>query len=225
MIELVNEVKPRSSFKKRLAWFGFNLALYIGSALATSYALMLGYGWCAHKALELKSWGLERLTRVEVVREYVQPLDLPVGEIIRRVSDEMGVNPVITKAIAMRESRLEPDAIRFEPKVFSRLKVGSEDQRRMLASSHGVMQIMGFNQDICGLKSWAELYDPAVNVRCALYILKKNAQEARSIKNPAARLREALRRYNGSGEHAENYADAVMANIADELLNDLGRGL
>ncbi len=176
---------------------------------------------------QARAWAMEQLTRTEIIREYVQigEDERTTPELIASVSREMGVNPLITEAIIEQESGGKADAIRFEPHVFARLKTGSEDQRRMLASSHGLLQVMGHHAaNTCGLKSWSELYKRSQNIRCGLTILKHALHQHRSVMKPGQRLRLALRSYNGSGEKAEQYADSVMARIADKLLTTRGLG-
>lgn len=162
---------------------------------------------------------LEKLTTVKVVKEYVQPAELPTEEMINRISLSMGINPIITHAIARQESGLsyKADALRYEPHLESRFanQARTAEERRMLATSIGVMQVIpGFHIKTCGLSSYADLFDKRVNITCGLKVLKScldyNAKEAKT----SARFRRAFVCYNGD----EKYADAIFNHIGQIVL-------
>lgn len=172
------------------------------------------------KYSEARAALVARFSRVEV-KEVVRDAEAqPLTALIKSISHEQGINPIITWAIVERESNFNPAAIRFEDGMMPK---NADPQTRMKYSSHGLMQVMGFNAAKCGLQ-WNELYDRAKNLRCGLSILRANLKSAKG-KTPAERLRVALRMYNGRGPAAENYSDAVMGAIADALLQNLGEGV
>ena len=191
------------------------------------------------------AWGLiegAALTRAEVYSrarravDYVSTLTQPVirqvlvssesaptKDLIQLVAAENHINPVVIEAIIDIESEGKSDAIRFEPVVFSRINRRGSDEERMLASSHGLMQVMGYHAArTCGLKSWAELYEPIKNLRCGTTIIQGALRSSASGKSGTPNLREALVRYNGIGERAELYANKVMERIGEILINKEG---
>ncbi len=185
------------------------------------------------RAMAFKDNLIQSVSETKLVREvvYIKPESLETKELIRKISKEMGIRSVVVESVVEKESGFRDSAIRFEPAQYERLKkrpdyrAMSDDQVRMYASSHGLGQIMGFNIERCGLKSWAELYDRDTNIRCSITIIKDNMHAAKHLKSPADRLWAALKAYNGRGEMAEAYADGVFATITKKLLNDVGEGL
>lgn len=206
--------------KKIIAKIVFYSIEFVLIAVGGYCAIRTGRDYAVDQYHSGMAWVAQYFTRVEVVKEYVNPHEVELGTLIRDISKDMGVNPVITFAIVEKESNFNSNAIRFEDDMTPK---NADAQTRMKYASHGLMQIMAFNSKRCGLE-WSELYDRSKNIRCGLKILKDNLKESQA-KTPAGRLRLALRKYNGRGEKAENYADAVMANIADALLQNLGDGV
>lgn len=167
------------------------------------------------------AWVQRQTKGAEIVKVWVNAEEVPTSELIRRFSLEAKLNPIITHAIIEEESNGRIDAIRFEQHVFNRLPTRDAEQKRMLASSHGLMQVMGYHAaQSCHLQTWAELYDRAKNIKCGLKILSNNLKAAKGG-TPAERLRNSLKAYNGSGPIAEEYAERIMARIADLLLTSL----
>lgn len=150
------------------------------------------------------------------------PKQLDVEDVINAVAKEEPAVPAeILWAVVDKESAGGKYLHKFEPQVLERLerkKSGVVYDRHALASSHGLAHVMGWRAEECGLH-WSELYHHAKNVRCAKHVLLSNY---RSAKGEAwDRWREALRRYNGSGEMAEAYADSVMARVVKKLGKNL----
>ncbi len=218
----------KGSRKVRLAVWSAKYLAMLGATLVFVYVVHGGteavkdyfqatYAY-AYQELE------KRFTRTVTVTEIVEPDKVSVEEIIDRVSSEYHVPAVIIKAMAVQESGHwnRTNAIREEPQLLGKRINPPKDlpdiERRMWVSSHGVLQVIyGFHYKYCGLTHFSQLYDPYTNIRCGVSILRKNWDSCSNIKNPGARLREALRMYNGSGEKAEAYAASVMAHLADLL--------
>lgn len=212
-IELTDDmvVLPRS-FRRRAAVFSTKVALCVAASVAISEAASIAYGYGARQYRAARTAILAQLTRVEVVREMLPAREVSTAELVATLSREMGINPIVTHAIIEQESGGREDALRFEPHVYARVKGRTDEERRMLASSFGLTQVMGYHaRQTCGLKSWAELLQPEKNIRCGLTVLRDNLKRTR-------RLRDALRMYNGSGERAEAYAEKVLARIGEKLV-------
>ncbi len=170
---------------------------------------------------------LNRLTRIEVVKEFVRLDDLPLPELIRRAGAQHHVDAEILRVLIHNESNggAQEWLYRFEPRVFAERAIKDkhhrEDERRMLASSHGVGQILGYNaQPRCGIH-WSRLYVPAENINCAAKIMRENLDANKTIRDPYARLWLAYKSYNGSGPDAEEYAHRAMRSLAARLFDRL----
>lgn len=194
------------------------VAAVIGMAVAGAGPL---YNKALVKADQVKEYLLDKITRVEVVREYVQPTELSTEEMIDRISLVMGVNPTITKAIARQESgkNYRADALKFEPHLesrFAKMASGTEE-RRMLATSIGVMQVIpGFHLKTCELSSYADLFDRRINITCGLTVLKKCLEYHEGVQSQAQRFRLAFKCYNGG----DTYADSIFNHIGQIVLEE-----
>lgn len=218
---------PKRAHKRRIGRKLVGLGVKAGLLLTALY----GTGALTERATEwgkgefnrLRELGMSKLRTVEVVREYVDPLDHDTPTLIKFVSGEEGINWIITDAIVNKESDYRPGAFRIEPRRCEKLGIVLGSPRVPLCSSHGIMQVMGENaRKFCNI-DWSQLYDRRTNIKCGLTILKRNLDSQPKTNSPGTRLWEALRMYNGSGADAEAYADKVMGMIADRLLVDLNK--
>jgi len=213
-------MKKEFSFKRFIVkWtFGLTLAAVAGIGAVEGGKKILNIGYEKFNSYKVEI--MNKLTTVEVVKEYVKPTAVPTEELIRKVSSDYGLNPVILLSLVEQESNFNPRALRFEEKLtkrFSQKKNESEDQFKMRLTSIGLAQVIpAFHADRCKV-TWDQLLDRLTNLECAALILKTNLDSAKSTSN-ARRLRTALRMYNGSGEDAERYADEVLSKIAENLL-------
>lgn len=91
----------------------------------------------------------------------------------------------------------------------------------LLYSSIGVMQVsFPIWKDFCGVKHPGELFNVSTNVQCGIKILAHCLYDNRGIKDNGALVRLCVRKYNGSGQRAENYASEVIARLAGLALQD-----
>jgi hypothetical protein len=164
-----------------------------------------------------------KVTRVEVRREIVKSDAVPLLQLIDGVAAKHQVPSVVLQAVVDQESRGGEALYRFEPNSYARLKSqvkATDSELRMLASSHGVAHVMGFNaQPRCGVH-WSKLYDPAIGLECAARLLRQNLNRHANEGNNSRRIWLALRDYNGSGPDAQEYATEVMARIGALLLSN-----
>jgi len=198
----------------------------LGAALVvlSSYYIMQGVEAARAWGADASSRLLAAVTRVQVVREYVKPESLPVADLIPIVASEQKLPAVVLQAIVEQESGGGSKLYRFEPDKYAQLKTkvkDSDSEIRMLASSHGVAQVMGFNAlPRCGVH-WSKLYDTRTGLECGAKILRENIDRHKEEKRPSTKLRLALRDYNGTGDAADNYATEVMAKIGELLFASL----
>jgi hypothetical protein len=221
--------EKKRGWKLRAAWAMSKYAVIVGVVIIAATGITRASETVADKAWQgyeaAYDAAIEKLTRVEVVHQIVSPEDMPVGDIIERVAAEEGIPAIILKSIAIQESGkyYRTDRIRFEPHLMSRVKPPAhlnDIEKQLYASSIGLMQIIyGFHKERCGFNSVTDAFDPYTSVRCACAILKANLAAApKEMRSPGARLRYAIKRYNGDGERAEAYTEQVMARLADLLL-------
>lgn len=212
-IELTDEMaaSPRS-FRRRAAVFTAKLALCIAASIAISEGASIVADYATRQYRAAAEYLAARLGETHIVRELVPAREVPTAELVRHLSIEAGISPIVTEAIIEQESGGKEDALRFEPHVYARVRGKTDEERRMLATSFGLTQVMGYHaRQTCGLKSWAELLQPEKNIRCGLTVLKGNIKRT-------GKLRAAIVAYNGSGPDAERYGERVLARIAEKLI-------
>jgi hypothetical protein len=179
----------------------------------------------------VEQWGkakytevLESLTIVKTETVIVPSDKRTVEESIELVSKRTGYSKAILSAMVAVESSGGVYLYRFEPAVFNKMKREgakvSDSELRMLASSHGVTHVMGYNASKrCGLH-WSELYNADKALGCTVKILKDNAKKYENT-SKNRRVWLALRDYNGSGEMAEAYANKVLAEVGKHVLQSV----
>lgn len=203
------------------------LIIFIVICSATIYAAFMVVsftGYVKEKVLDLYAEGIRKVTKVEVVREYVSTSEVPMTTLLSKVAREHKIPEVALKALYMQESAGGAFLYRFEPEVYGRLKQKlkeDDNEVRMLASSHGALQVMGFNaENECGVH-WSKLYDSMVGLECGAKILKNKLEKHEKEKDVSKKVWLAMRDYNGAGEAAERHADKVMAWVGKLLLSEI----
>lgn len=129
-------------------------------------------------------------------------------DLIIEISDFHKLDYTLIKAIVRVESGGIVTATRFEPAVYQRTAAKDDFERRAMATSHGLMQVMGFNAKSCGLE-WFELYDARNNLTCGMKILKDCLNRHKND------VTKALGCYNGN---LEVYPNKVKVALADIIL-------
>lgn len=109
--------------------------------------------------------------------------DYPFQKEIELAAQKHGLDPVLVAAICSSESDFRPEASRYEPKFQAhyidchpRYLILPDDTRNMLATSIGLMQIMGVAAVELGLKPYdiEDLFDVVVNLEYGCrYLAKK----------------------------------------------------
>lgn len=164
---------------------------------------------------------LDKLTITKTIK--IPSHELPLEDIINRVAKTRKIPSIVLQTIIAKESGAGTHLYRFEPDVYNRLRTTSklsDDETKMLASSHGAMQVMGFNAETrCGVH-WSKLYDEFTGIDCGAKILREELDKAPG-KNAGERLWQAFKRYNGSGPRAENYADEALASLGKLFISQL----
>lgn len=149
-------------------------------------------------------------------------------DLVENYSKKYSVSPAVTWSLIDIESAGNPSRIRFEQtwktqygKKHPKPAWMNDIEYDLLFSSYGLMQV-GFliHADRCGLDSFVDLFDPAVNLDCGLSYLAQCLDKRQDVKEKGKRLWMCLRDYNGKGPLAEKYADKVMARLADYLINE-----
>jgi len=141
-------------------------------------------------------------------------------KLVEEIAPKYSLPTELVELIIQIESSEMVDAVRYEPGILGNVKKQiqgkhlSDDQAKLLASSHGLMQVLGINaytQDI----PWSKLYDPEVNINEGCRILKNCfVYWNKFLNEPAKHTIKALECYNGSAV----YPPRVLAGLQDLLL-------
>lgn len=209
----------------RAALKAFLIAVVFSSlAIWGSHFVVEAWASVLMKVEEVRTSLVNKFTRVEVRRELVKPESVPLPQLTGVISRKYRLPKVVLQAIVDQESAGGNYLYRFESEKYTQMKQRPnlpDSEARMLASSHGLAHVMGFNSEPrCGVH-WSKLYDPYVGLDCGAKILRENVDKHREVKDTSRRIWLALRDYNGSGKAAEQYADTVMARIGQLLLRAL----
>jgi uncharacterized protein YecT (DUF1311 family) len=189
------------------------------TVILASHGVVYALVWGRAKSQSLYDQIMSSLIEIKEIERFVPVGQKPLERIIDEAAKEFSLPPVAIKATIMQESAGKY-FYRFEPHEFNRLKEPHEQERRMLASSHGYMHILGTTAKAeCGLK-WHELYDPELNIACGAKYLAKQYNKHSKIKDKSQRLWLAFRDYNGMGTAAASHADKVMGHVGKILLNE-----
>lgn len=208
---MTDEIKKRS-IKLRLTVFaakvtvlGIGLSLLgEGTNIATAYAKA--------RYSDARLW-IDAQTAPREIEKIVQvdPNDAPIQELISDLAQRREIPVPLARAIAEVESAGGKYVYRFEPALYAQMsdmKV-SDSERRALASSHGVMHVLGRNAKLCGI-SWPQLYVPRLGIDCGLKILSD------CLTRNKGNFDRALICYNGGSE----YPNRVKLALADEILRE-----
>lgn len=153
--------------------------------------------------------------QVEKIVQVEKP-EPSIEELLKTLPTQYSIDPVLVASMIEQESGYKKDAIRFEPGQMGRAAklTKNPEQQKMFASSHGLMQIMGWHAPKYGL-SWADLYKTQTNFELGLTILK-NCIDRNKEKQGYEKYYSALACYNGS----ETYSEIVMKRYAKVLINE-----
>lgn len=163
----------------------------------------------------------ERRQVTEKIKEVEKPLG--IAGIIEKESRAAGIDPLITLAIIHQESgpSLRTDRVKREKHLVKKFKTEAwmnPVEVELQASSMGLMQVIpGYHLKTCGLSSFVDLFDPQKNIRCGLTVLKNCAKQFTGS-SKSARLKHALKCYNGSSA----YAQEVFQRIAELTVEKIG---
>jgi uncharacterized protein YecT (DUF1311 family) len=205
--------------KLKLLKYTLFFILVVATVTVGSHGFVYASTWGWNKSLSLYDELMSSLIEIKEIERFVPVSQKPLERIIDEAAKEFSLPPVAIKATIMQESAGKY-FYRFEPHVFNRLKEPHEQERRMLASSHGYMHILGTTaQAECGLK-WHELYDTELNIACGAKYLAKQYHKHSKVKDKSERLWLAFRDYNGTGDAAARHADKVMGHVGKILLNE-----
>lgn len=172
-------------------------------ALALTGAVMVSGGWKPKPEI------VERIKEVTVERP-----EPSIKTLIQDIPPKYGLPPLLVAAMVERESGSQKDASRFEPGQMSRAykQTNNEQKARMLATSWGYMQVMGWWAKDFNL-SWSDLLDGETNVEVGCSILKK-CLDRQKTGTKLKRIHAALWCFNGSPA----YADAILSRLGGILI-------
>lgn len=145
-----------------------------------------------------------------------EPNAKDLDAIIMNASATYKVPEAVIRVLITVESNWKQSSIRYEPAL---LKGADTTENRMLASSHGLMQVIhGIwrGHGPCPA-DWTELYLPHTNIMCGTYVIAEALKSADSITS-------AFRIYN-CGRAVCPRADPYADRAVDLLVRDYLRGL
>jgi hypothetical protein len=192
------------------------------------------------KRIQIKQWSANYFGSVHYQTASLSMTGEEINALIEVYSKKYKLSPVIAKAIILRESGgpntssgydskpFRTDRLRFEPswkadysKKIKKDPWMNDVEYDMYFTSIGLMQIgYGIWKDFCSINTYSDLLNPDINIECGIKIVRACIDRQQSIKPFGRRLRYCFREYNGSGEKAERYADAVMATLVDFIIDE-----
>jgi hypothetical protein len=212
------------TLRVRLALMLCKVTLGVTFCCAVSHGVSLLWVRGVQEAAALKVRALDYLAPTVTPKE---PTEEELGDLVARVSRERDIDPLILSVIADMESTGGKWLYRFEPEKFQEISRqgphtrASDAERRMLASSHGPFHVLGLSAAHYCRLHWSKLYQPLPGARCAADIVQKHWKDTAGTRSTGERVREVFRKYNGSGDRAERYADDAMRKLAVRLYESL----
>ena len=210
----------------RACWFATKIAILLGVSGYLYFQAAQGVEWAKGEAMEWYTKGLEYVTVERLVPVPQEPDESTLAQIVAKVSKDAGLDYRLLKVVAAKESSGGRALYRFEPGLYERLlpkyrRQFSDDEIRMLASSHGAFHVLGATAlSECGVH-WSKLYDPWTSARCAAKYLKKVWDQNGDERDSGKRLWLTFRGYNGQGPQAEAYAHSAMSMLLGELYTEV----
>lgn len=131
---------------------------------------------------------------------------------LEMAANAQGVPVSLVVAIAQQESSLRPYVERFEPHVYERVEPRPNYSRRFLATSHGVMQPMGY---------WFAKYnipphlakDIKTNIELGVTIIANHYRSCSEKHDDEISINHCTsRKYNGSKEYADDIIERLYSN-------------
>ena len=199
------------------------------SFTATSYAFAVIVPSVWAKAVEttqtLRDHITSRLTRVEIVREYIPHPEKPLSTLINETATRHKLPSILLASLIMQESgeKLRTDRVRYEEHLQARFKCKpyeTEAECRAYASSWGLGQVVyGIWHKFCGLDSYSDLLDPETNLNCAASILRECLDRRKESSN-FDKVRGCLSEYNGdrTGRYSREVLDRYVKISLDRNL-------
>ena len=143
----------------------------------------------------------------------------PYTILIQQTADTYGLDADLVEALVICESAGHADAFRFEPQYAHRYRIATKYPKwpvRAIASSYGLMQIMGPTAFDLGFKGEPEeLFLPTINLHWGGKYLKACFDWAATFKAPEAdTVRGALCGYNGGRNSSTSPLNPRPSNIA-----------
>lgn len=134
--------------------------------------------------------------------------------LIKSIPRKYDLDPLLVAAVIGKESNGRVAAIKFEPAQMHRARKisSSVEEQRILASSIGPMQVMGWHSKDLGI-TWNELFDLETNIHAGCKVLS-DCMRKHEKKQKHEQIWMALKCYNGS----DDYARSVYGRLADLLI-------
>lgn len=166
---------------------------------------------------------VEPLVPVEPENGTPEPRDYSfeqLREIVDAEARAQNVPTILAEAVVMHESGWQVDATKFEVNYLNHRTcagISHPDRKRLCASSHGLFQVMfSIHKANCDLSTFSQLYDPKINARCGVKILRQCADRWQTAPR-WQRVSKTLECFNGSPEYPPRVLAALGAIVAEDL--------
>lgn len=144
-----------------------------------------------------------------------------IEKIAEQMSIEFNVPKPLLCAVIFCESAFRKKAYRFEPAFKSRYidrnsnyKDLPDDEKEWLATSHGLMQIMGLTAIELGYQfdTMEQIYEPEINIEIGAFFLRKLFNKYKSWEDAIASYNAGSPRYDSDGTYVnQDYIDKVVS--------------
>jgi hypothetical protein len=166
----------------------------------------------------------EKKSIEEVLKDFEEEDTLVWEEKFERAKQEIpmqyGVSQDEVEVLLGLESNGKRDAVKFEPHHMERVKkyTKNDGEKRMLSSSHGVWQIMGWH--FAERKQhWFEAYDAEKSTHMAMTIWSEC--RTRMCKEGVSKY-ECLEKVAGCWNGSKEYARKFMVELSKRVINRMG---
>ncbi|MDP2091311.1 MAG: N-acetylmuramidase domain-containing protein [Candidatus Gracilibacteria bacterium] len=138
-----------------------------------------------------------------------------ISGMIDKTSNSLGIKSEMIKAILKQESNANMSATRFEKHVYDReLRKGtSSEEAKLLSTSFGGFQIMGFNYKVCGYESVSAFVEamknPQNQFNAFANFVKANSKLHNAMKGDNPDFQKIAYYYNGPNYAQNNYDRSI----------------
>lgn len=237
LTDVVEEKPKKRGWKLRIFLKSVKYLVLLSIIVTASFVITLttseAFVWANTKTTEVKYSIAEKLDLIKYTTKIVPLRETEIDELIKAYCTKYGIkNTAIIYAMIDQESvnKNHKDRLRYEQgwkndytnkPGFEREAWMTDIEYDMLFTSIGLMQVgYGLHRKTCGLNSYSDLLNPAINLDCGIKLLASCLKERIGTKSQYQRVWLCFRDFNGSGPKAELYANQVMSRVSQHYIDD-----